>query len=45
MINKRKIKKYKLINYMYNQGAITIKGFNQILKELNLNDDELKILK
>ena len=29
---------------MYNQGALTINGYNKILKELNLRDEELNFL-
>ena len=41
MINKYKIDVFKKIDYMFNQGAISIKRFNEVLKELNLNQDEL----
>ena len=41
MINKYKIDVFKKIDYMFNQGSLTIEGFNKILKELNLNQDEL----
>ena len=41
---KIRINKYKLLDYMYNSGALTIKGFNDALRELNLSKDELKVL-
>jgi len=44
MINKRKIKEYKFIDYLYFQGVLTITGFNKKLKELNLNEDELNLI-
>lgn len=40
-INQKRIEIYKRIDYMYNQGALSILGYNKILKELNLNEDEI----
>ena len=42
--NNQRIEIYKRINYMYNQGALTISGYNKILKELNLNEEDLNFL-